>query len=782
MNEMRRRLEPFGPRLIKVEPPEQGNPKSGKKAVEVGFQLSPHSWGDTDIEAWIEAGGNYGILLGEGLIGIDADSLDLFELFPITLTIKSGSGRGGHLFYRSDIGDNGTIHDAEGKNVGNIQSKFKYLVGPGSHHWSGSVYEVLHDDPIAWLNKVELEKILSRSKFDIHWSGAAREKADDAADEEGKLVGVDIPIQDLVNINELKQIGHAEFQGEHPIHGSTTGQNFCVNTDKNAWFCFRCNSGGGPLSWLAVKEGLIQCHEAQRGALRGELFLKTLSIARGLGYPIEDMGVPMDIPPEALKYFDKNVKFIPKRLADEILGELHVVTLGSNVFIYDPDEGIYKDLGEAPIYRLIYSKLGEAYRDYHAREAVKIVKFETEIDEARELKPELIAVENGILNVLTRELRPFSPDEFTTVKLPVKYDPKASMATIKGFVETCVHPEDRETLQEFSGYCLWKTHIYRKGVVLHGPPQSGKTTFTEALRDMLGGTKNVASTQLHDIISDRFAAAALYGKLGNFAPELDNREVVYTGKIKALTGGDTFTAQFKGRDSFQFVSYAKQLYNCNKLPTVSPSENAAFFTRFELVRFPNQFLGKNADPDIHRKLRTPEAFSGMLNWCLEGLGRLVTRGGFKVRMDVEDVKERYIVTSDPADYFIKTQVEQEYGYALPKDQAREAIKRMCKRFGAFDPSDRATGIAMKGAEIKDIRVMHEGNRIETWAGIKLVDDKIYEGLYSLVKDGTNYVKCYVKENGEDILGKGLMLGQQLRTRKPCFIWRTKGRGSKGAGG
>jgi len=86
LDTIRNRLEAYGPRLIKVEAPEKGNPKSGKRAIEHGFQLSPYEWDAPEIQDWISAGGNYGVLLGKGLLGIDADNLELFEAFPPTLT------------------------------------------------------------------------------------------------------------------------------------------------------------------------------------------------------------------------------------------------------------------------------------------------------------------------------------------------------------------------------------------------------------------------------------------------------------------------------------------------------------------------------------------------------------------------------------------------------------------------------------------------------------------------------------------------------------------------
>jgi len=90
-------------------------------------------------------------------------------------------------------------------------------------------------------------------------------------------------MKDLVDISKLNNIG-AELQGSHPVHGSTTGKNFRIDPAKNAWYCDRHNTGGGPALWLAVEEGLIDCRDARPGALRGEVFLGVLDIAveRGL--------------------------------------------------------------------------------------------------------------------------------------------------------------------------------------------------------------------------------------------------------------------------------------------------------------------------------------------------------------------------------------------------------------------------------------------------------------------------------------------------------------------
>ena len=52
-----------------------------------------------------------------------------------------------------------------------------------------------------------------------------------------------------------------------------------MDLDRNLWHCFRHDSGGSVLEWIAVSEGVIDCSEAVPGVLRGDRFWRVLEIA-----------------------------------------------------------------------------------------------------------------------------------------------------------------------------------------------------------------------------------------------------------------------------------------------------------------------------------------------------------------------------------------------------------------------------------------------------------------------------------------------------------------------
>jgi hypothetical protein len=67
---------------------------------------------------------------------------------------------------------------------------------------------------------------------------------------------------------------------KHPIHGAEGDGNLYVNVDENLWCCYHSgcdNSGGDPITWVAVREGFIRCDEAH-GSLVPEVFKRCMKV------------------------------------------------------------------------------------------------------------------------------------------------------------------------------------------------------------------------------------------------------------------------------------------------------------------------------------------------------------------------------------------------------------------------------------------------------------------------------------------------------------------------
>lgn len=88
------------------------------------------------------------------------------------------------------------------------------------------------------------------------------------------------------------------IQGSHPVHGSSRdeekkGFNFSIlpstakGKKKNCFHCFRCDSGGGVLEWIAVQASIIECEDAKKGCLIGKEDALEKAI-RDLGYDLPE--------------------------------------------------------------------------------------------------------------------------------------------------------------------------------------------------------------------------------------------------------------------------------------------------------------------------------------------------------------------------------------------------------------------------------------------------------------------------------------------------------------
>lgn len=129
------------------------------------------------IEAWVEAGGNYGVSATESndLVILDIDSSEfqkaVSEVLPETFTVETGSG-GYHRYYRCDSFDaNRKFSDPEGS----IRSSGWYAVGPSSIHPNGSEYQVIDDRKLTEVSESELleliEKLSNRDWYRQHRGG-----------------------------------------------------------------------------------------------------------------------------------------------------------------------------------------------------------------------------------------------------------------------------------------------------------------------------------------------------------------------------------------------------------------------------------------------------------------------------------------------------------------------------------------------------------------------------------------------------------------------------------
>lgn len=327
-------------------------------------------------------------------------------------------------------------------------------------------------------------------------------------------------------------------------------------------------------------------------------------------------------------------------------------------------------------------------------------------------------MENGILNLQTGELLPFSPDYYLTVKIPVKFDPTADCPRIKQFFRDVLHEEDIPVMFELFGFCLYRRYFIHKAFMFVGSGRNGKSTVINLLRRFLG-PQNVANVPLQAFAENRFAAAELYGKLANTFADMSSEALRDTGLFKTLTGEDTIEAERKFKNPFRFTNYAKLIYSCNRLPETY-DDSDAFFARWIIINFPNKFEGDKADKNLINKLATPEELSGLLNLALLGLWRLLERGEFSKGVSTEEVREIYLRMSNPVAAFVMDCIEVDPEGFVPKKDLYAAFCEYCRNNKLPTVSEATFHKKLiRQVRVEDYRPKIQGKRVHTWRGIRL---------------------------------------------------------------
>ena len=228
------------------------------------------------IGAILRSGLNYGFTCTSGFVCfIDADFKEIQEALDIfSITFRYSTGRIGHFQYLYFIDDEplpGNIPLVQGAYV---KTKGGFTVGPGSvHPETGRIYGLeVRDVPVAIVKKAALLSVLAaflkREETKAHPTTYQHEPMD---------AGI-LHMEHMIDLSGFRKSG-GKYQGSHPIHGSDSGSNFTVDINNQQWHCFRCDSGGGPLQWIAVAEGIIECSQSVPGALRGMTFWQVIAAA-----------------------------------------------------------------------------------------------------------------------------------------------------------------------------------------------------------------------------------------------------------------------------------------------------------------------------------------------------------------------------------------------------------------------------------------------------------------------------------------------------------------------
>ena len=411
------------------------------------------------------------------------------------------------------------------------------------------------------------------------------------------------------------------------------------------------------------------------------------------------------------------------------------VDSASEVYIYK--DGIYLSEGEFEIKEQLRKILKENYTEWTAGQVLSKIKMDTGINSEDFFKEKhlyKIPVENGILNLKTKELIEFNPKEIFFSKLPVTYNTNAECPLIDKFLSDILsNPNDKLVFYELAGFGLVKDYFLEKACMFIGNGRNGKSKAIELLKRLVGA-KNTSSVPLSAITSDSPFVERLWKRFFNLAGDISSKDLNETGMFKQLTGRDPISANRKYKNVIEFTNYAKMIFACNELPRVYDYSDG-FWERWILLEFPYKFVDKSVydsskdkknlkirDTNIIEKITSKEEMSGFLNKALEGLQRCLVNKKFSYTIGTEEIKNKWIRMSNSFMAFCMDNIVEDYESKITKRKLRNMYKKYCSKHkikGVGDKSIKATLQEMFGAS-EDRVVMEIGKYAEhVWTGIKL---------------------------------------------------------------
>jgi len=387
--------------------------------------------------------------------------------------------------------------------------------------------------------------------------------------------------------------------------------------------------------------------------------------------------------------------FTPRLLGEALLARQTYRYTTSQLWVYRG--GVYLPCGDATLRTDAQALLGSERRTERINEALSYVEVATRLDDDSPPDCEYVNLRNGRLAWATGALGSHTSAVFTTIQLPVDYDPTATCPAFDHYLHTTFDAEDIPLIEEILGWCLVPDTRFETCVMLTGEGKNGKSVFLDLVRSLLG-TANVAHVALQDLEENRFRTAELYGKLANTFADLDTRALISSSMFKMLTTGDPITAERKHAHPFTFRSYAKLLFSANKMPA-SRDKTYAFYRRWLIIPFTKTFDGKNGNPtpDMELRAKLKQELAGVLNRACMGLKRLTLNQAFTQTKSVIEAKQAYIRSNDHMRIFIEECVLADKDDTIVKKEFRDLYKNWCDRRGVKALHDAAIKEALVSA-------------------------------------------------------------------------------------
>ncbi|AFM40310.1 phage/plasmid primase, P4 family, C-terminal domain protein [Desulfosporosinus acidiphilus SJ4] len=360
--------------------------------------------------------------------------------------------------------------------------------------------------------------------------------------------------------------------------------------------------------------------------------------------PLEQREIDTILRDEAFKkksFFTKQ-GFQHQDFAKYLVREEHIVWINNVLHIYK--DGIYSDKQRD----LEIAMIRHIPELTQSRRREVLTYLELVADHVEMSPPNFIALGNGIYDLEMDELREYCPEIVIKNRISVNYEPETYDETVDKTLSNicCQDTELRIHLEEVIGYLLLRRNELGKFFVLTGSGSNGKSTFIDMLKYFLK-PENYSALALGEL-GQRFKTAEVFGKLANLGDDISGKYIEETDILKKLVTGETLNVERKGKDPYEFESYAKLIFSANDMPRINDLSDG-LKRRLVIIPFNAKFSSSDADfdPFIIDKLLSEKAMKYLLRIGIVGLKRVLAAKDFIKPAVVKKALAHYELENNP---------------------------------------------------------------------------------------------------------------------------------------
>ena len=386
-------------------------------------------------------------------------------------------------------------------------------------------------------------------------------------------------------------------------------------------------------------------------------------------------------------------------------------------WLWDKERFCYELVDEVDVLNMIFKSLDLDTVNTKARtEIITALKQVGRLNMPKDAKKTWIQFRDMIVDIETGEEFKAHSQYFITNPIPYSLHKERYVNTpiMDKIFEEWVGKDYVKTLYEIIAYCLLPSYPMQRIFCFIGSGLNGKSCFLELLRKFVG-EENCASTELDTLIQSRFEITRLHKKLVCQMGETNFSEMNKTSMLKKLTGNDLIGYEYKNKNPFEDVNYAKILIATNNLPTTT-DKTIGFYRRWFILDFPNKFSEKK---DILSEI-PEEEYEILAVKSLIVLKNLLDKREFHKEGTVEDRMKKY---EDKSDFFgaflgeFTKRVTDEY---ITKHDFYKKFSSWCNERGYRRLAESTVGKKMKEMGIDSIRksIPFYDKQVRCWDGIQ----------------------------------------------------------------